>query len=183
MQDNAFQAMNNATARKTRKIDPAAEAEGATSPPFLKTLGARVNFSIRLMKRLANGMEVGLSGRVDEEPPSPVYTLLVQRLRGLETRELNAASAIIAERFGRRRDRRDRIALIGLRGAGKSTLGPLLAKSLNYEFVELSDEIATATGAGIDEIFELGGQAAYRRHGLQALRRLAARRAGRGIGG
>src|SRR5258708_34386793 len=93
--------------------------------------------------------------------------MLVQGLRGLETRELNAASAILAARFGRGRDRRERIALIGLRGAGKSTLGPLLAKSLNYELVEPSSEIAAAAGASIGEIFGLGGQAVYRRAELK----------------
>jgi XRE family transcriptional regulator, aerobic/anaerobic benzoate catabolism transcriptional regulator len=68
----------------------------------------------------------------------------------------------------------DRIALIGLRGAGKSTLGPLLAERLGAPFLELDQEIETEAGLGLGEIMELHGQAGFRRLERRVLDRLIA---------
>ncbi len=62
-----------------------------------------------------------------------------------------------------------RIALIGLRGAGKSTLGAMLAHDLGYPFVELSREIETLAGGSVAEIQALYGANAYRRYERRAL--------------
>ena len=62
-----------------------------------------------------------------------------------------------------------RIALVGLRGAGKSTLGPLLAQDLGFPFVELSREIEQVAACSIHEIQALYGQSAYRRYERRAL--------------
>ncbi len=67
------------------------------------------------------------------------------------------------------RKRAGRIALIGLRGAGKSTLGTLLARDLRVPFIELDREIERIAGASLAEIFDLYGQAAYRRYERRAL--------------
>ena len=64
---------------------------------------------------------------------------------------------------------RSRIALIGLRGAGKSTLGRMLAEDLDYPFVELSREIEKFAGCSISEIQGLYGQNAYRRYERRAV--------------
>jgi XRE family aerobic/anaerobic benzoate catabolism transcriptional regulator len=66
--------------------------------------------------------------------------------------------------------RRSRIALIGLRGAGKSTLGRRLAAELGFRFVELDAEIERDTGMPMDEIFALYGQTGYRRIEQRCLR-------------
>jgi XRE family transcriptional regulator, aerobic/anaerobic benzoate catabolism transcriptional regulator len=58
---------------------------------------------------------------------------------------------------------RERIALIGMRGAGKSTLGPLLAERLGMPFLELDREVEKEAGLGLGEIMELHGQAGFRR--------------------
>jgi len=68
-----------------------------------------------------------------------------------------------------------RIALIGLRGAGKSTLGAMLARELGFEFVELSREIEQLAGCTIGEIQALYGASAYRRHQRRALENILER--------
>lgn len=65
--------------------------------------------------------------------------------------------------------RRSHIALIGLRGAGKSTLGSRLAKELACPFIELDREVERLAGMGLSELFSLYGQAGYRRFERRAL--------------
>ncbi len=70
---------------------------------------------------------------------------------------------------------RDRVlALVGLRGAGKSSLGPMLATRLGRDFVELDEEIEKRTGLELTEIFELHGEAWFRRQELECLDALLA---------
>jgi XRE family aerobic/anaerobic benzoate catabolism transcriptional regulator len=64
------------------------------------------------------------------------------------------------------------IALIGLRGAGKSTIGPRLGRRLRLRFVELDGEIERAAGLSLGEIFELHGEGYYRRLERETLMRL-----------
>jgi XRE family aerobic/anaerobic benzoate catabolism transcriptional regulator len=131
------------------------------------------NFSIVLLRRLAKAIDVPVAELVSDEPPPPVaYSLLVERLRPLKPAELSEASAMLTQRFGNRSGRTERIALIGLRGAGKSTLGAALARHLGWHFVEMSREIEAEAGIGVSEIFDLWGQAAYRRYERRALDRI-----------
>lgn len=65
--------------------------------------------------------------------------------------------------------KQQRLALIGLRGAGKSTLGQMLAQELGYPFVELSREIEKFAGCSVSEIQSLYGMSAYRRYERRAL--------------
>ena len=67
---------------------------------------------------------------------------------------------------------RRRIALLGLRGAGKSTLGAKLAAALGVPFVELDHEVEREAGAGLGEVFAMYGQDAYRRFERRALERV-----------
>lgn len=64
------------------------------------------------------------------------------------------------------------IALVGLRGAGKSTIGPLLARRLDIPFVELDALIQEGTGLALAELFELHGESFYRRAEREALERV-----------
>lgn len=133
----------------------------------------RGNFSIVLMRRLAKAIDVPIAELVsDDEPRSVEYNLLVERIRRLDDAELSEASAILAQRFGDRVGRAARIALIGLRGAGKTTLGAMLAKQLGWEFIEMSREIEAEAAVSVEEIFDLWGQAAYRRYERRALERI-----------
>jgi len=67
---------------------------------------------------------------------------------------------------------RPTIALLGLRGAGKSTVGPLLAQRLGWPFVELDALVEEVTGLLLGEIFQVHGEAYYREAERQALERL-----------
>lgn len=133
----------------------------------------RGNFSIVLMRRLAKAIDVPVAELVSEEAARPVeYKLLVERIGRLDTDELTEASTILTNRFGDRIGKAERIALIGLRGAGKTTLGAMLAKRLGWEFVEMSREIEAEAAVSVEEIFDLWGQAAYRRYERRALERI-----------
>jgi len=87
---------------------------------------------------------------------------------------LEDAAEPIAPRAARQPNHRDRIALVGLRGAGKSTIGPLLAGGLGAPFLELDQEIEQEAGLDLGEIMELHGQPGFRRLERAVLDRLIA---------
>jgi XRE family transcriptional regulator, aerobic/anaerobic benzoate catabolism transcriptional regulator len=149
-----------------------AQDSGVSERYLAQLEGGRGNFSIVLLKRVAAAIDVRIADLVSEAPASVEYELAVERLRRLAPAQLVEASALLAARFGLSAARMDRVALIGMRGAGKSTLGSLLAQRLNWQFVELSHEIETEAGVGVNEIFSLWGQAAYRRYERRATERL-----------
>jgi XRE family transcriptional regulator, aerobic/anaerobic benzoate catabolism transcriptional regulator len=122
------------------------------------------NVSIVLLRRVAEALGLPL-GRLVEEPPSPEMEFL-SRLSPVQLREIYASlKASDASRS-------QRIALVGLRGAGKTTLGAKLAEALGVPFVELDREIERLAGTSLGAIIELYGQQAYRRYELQALQEL-----------
>jgi XRE family aerobic/anaerobic benzoate catabolism transcriptional regulator len=130
------------------------------------------NISIILLRQVAQAMSLPLAELVREGPEHPVeFSLLVQSLARLEPKQLAEARRLLTESFGAsmERDRRQRIALIGLRGAGKSTLGAKLAASLGIPFVELDREIERIAGMSLAALFDLYGQSAYRRYERRAL--------------
>jgi XRE family transcriptional regulator, aerobic/anaerobic benzoate catabolism transcriptional regulator len=130
------------------------------------------NISIALLRQVAHAMGLPLTDLVREGPDRPVeLTLLIQTLSRLSAKELAQARTLLSETFGAavESERRHRIALIGLRGAGKSTLGARLAKALDAPFIELDREIERESGTPLGVIFDLMGQSAYRRYERRAL--------------
>ena len=71
-------------------------------------------------------------------------------------------------------DRARRVALVGLRGAGKSTLGRMLAQHLGWRFIELDRRVEEDYGASIPDLIEMAGTATFRRHERGALERVIA---------
>jgi XRE family aerobic/anaerobic benzoate catabolism transcriptional regulator len=122
-------------------------------------------------------MGIPLADLVRDEPEPPLeLRLLVQSLARLSPQELAQARRLLGERFGALAgDRKRRVALIGLRGAGKSTIGRRLAERLDVPFLELDREIERESGLALAEIFDLYGQAAFRRHERRALETLLQR--------
>jgi len=154
----------------TRKM--LAHDSGVSERYLAQLESGRGNLSIVLLRRVAAAIDVPLAELVSEELPQVEYALVAERLRRLKPAELTEAAAILAKRFGDQAARDERIALIGLRGAGKSTLGMMLAERLRWDFVELSREIEREAGVSVNEIFDLWGQAAYRRYERRAFERV-----------
>ena len=91
-------------------------------------------------------------------------------------KELPALAKELAARVARAggADRGQRIALVGLRGAGKSTLGRMLAQHLDWPFLELDRRVAEDYGASVPDLIEMAGMATFRRHERDALDRVIA---------
>jgi XRE family transcriptional regulator, aerobic/anaerobic benzoate catabolism transcriptional regulator len=147
--------------------------DSGLSERYLAQLEAgRSNISIKLLRRVAEALNAPLARLIGEPPHEPAeLRLILELLRRLPTEQLGQAQALLAARFAVAdfEARRRRIALIGLRGAGKSTLGSRLARHLEVPFIELDAEIERDFGLSLAEIFALSDQAAYRRSERRAL--------------
>ncbi|HUG21298.1 helix-turn-helix transcriptional regulator [Piscinibacter sp.] len=131
------------------------------------------NASILVLRAVSKALGCELAELLgDETAASPEWLLIRDLLRGRGEDELRRGRLALAELYeeaGTRAARGGRIALIGLRGAGKSTLGALLAQDLGVDFVELNREIERVAGCGVQEIHGLLGANAYRRYERRAL--------------
>ncbi|MDM0087463.1 MULTISPECIES: helix-turn-helix transcriptional regulator [unclassified Variovorax] len=131
------------------------------------------NASILVLQQVATALHCSLAELVgDVTTSSPEWLLIRELLEHRSEADLRRARLALGELLGSGRGdaaRHRRIALIGLRGAGKSTLGPLLAQDLDVPFIELSREIETLAGCSVREIHDLYGTSAYRRYERRAL--------------
>jgi XRE family aerobic/anaerobic benzoate catabolism transcriptional regulator len=131
------------------------------------------NVSVLILKQIAAALDCPIALLLgDETTVSPEWLLIREILHGRSEDELQRARLALSGQFPRAEPRgrkADRIALIGLRGAGKSTLGRRLAEALDRPFVELGTEITRIAGLSPAGIQELYGPAAYRRYEAQAL--------------
>ncbi|KWR92150.1 helix-turn-helix transcriptional regulator [Cupriavidus sp. IDO] len=138
------------------------------------------NASVLLLRQVAHALDVplpvvlaevdGLNGQQATE-----FAQMVQWLAQLPATELGRVREACRHALApaeSRDARHRRIALIGLRGAGKSTLGRALAAAQDLPFVELNNVIEQEAGASLSEIHSLYGQAAYRRYEMRALERV-----------
>jgi XRE family aerobic/anaerobic benzoate catabolism transcriptional regulator len=135
------------------------------------------NVSVLLLRQIAQALNLPVTDLLREENGQSVeLSLILQFLQRLPPARLGAVRDQLLQQFGDSPgQRRQRIALIGLRGAGKSTLGARLAKELGAPFVELDDEIEREAGTSLSEIFLLYGQAGYRRYERRALEKVLER--------
>lgn len=131
------------------------------------------NVSVLVLLQVAAALDCSLAELFgDFTTATPEWLMLRSMLKGQDETTLRSVRQAVAELTGRtlKNDLKNRrIALIGLRGAGKSTLGSLLAKDLGLPFIELSRRIETVAGCSIAEIQNLYGNNAYRRYEREAL--------------
>lgn len=133
------------------------------------------NASLLVLRQLARALDVPLRELVSEGPDSSHdLSGATELLRRLRPDQLAEARALLVRTFGdgELAGRGGRIALIGLRGAGKTTLGTLLAERLGVPFIELDREIERESGVALGTIFEFYGQAGFRRLERRCLERV-----------
>ena len=150
-------------------------AESGLSERYLAHLeSGQGNISVLLLQKVAAALNLPLGQLLSGEDEQAVeLTLIQQFLQRLPQQQLPKVRAQLMREFGSSpMERMQRIALIGLRGAGKSTLGALLAKQLGVPFVELDREVEREAGTGLSEIFLLYGQQGYRRYERRSLEKV-----------
>jgi len=156
----------------TRKV---LAQESAVSERHLAELEAgRGNISILLLRQVAGTLGLPLAELLRENGDQALeLTLIHEFLQRLPKQRLSRVRAQLQRDFGGEpAGRSERIALIGLRGAGKSTLGAALAAEMNVPFIELDREIERDAGTGLSEIFLLYGQQGYRRYEQRCLEKI-----------
>ena len=148
----------------TRKI--LARDSGVSERYLAQLESGQGNISILLLRQIAQALDTPLQALVLDGPEPPVDLVhTTEFLRRLPATELVDARRLLVEHFGGvdLDARRGRIALVGLRGAGKSTLGAMLADRLEAPFLELDRLIEQESGVSLSVIFDLYGQSGFRR--------------------
>src|SRR5688572_19288493 len=138
---------------------------------FLIQLGERVRAwrAEHATTRKALAAASGVSERFLAQLESGQGNISVLRLRALAHAMRVPLESLVSETR-----KKELVALIGLRGAGKSTLGAKLAEALKAPFVELDKEVEKEAGAALGEVFAMYGQDAFRRFERRALERVLA---------
>ncbi|WP_151633634.1 helix-turn-helix transcriptional regulator [Noviherbaspirillum aerium] len=131
------------------------------------------NATLQFLRQLTSVLNCTLAEMIgDETATSPEWLMIREILRGRSDEELAKARSTLAGIFDAPTSetaRRQRIALVGLRGAGKSSLGRMMADYWMVPFVELSRHVETLAGCSVAEIHALYGPSAYRRYEYRAL--------------
>jgi len=166
-----------ARARRGMSRKSLAKASGVSERYLAELERGAGNASLLVLRQIADALSIEAAALVSDAPERPIdLTLALHQLERLTPSELGEARRLIAQRFGQTGAvAQGRIALIGLRGAGKTTLGQLAAQALGVPFVELDREIERASGMELSEIFAVHGQAMFRQLERQCLETIVAR--------
>jgi XRE family transcriptional regulator, aerobic/anaerobic benzoate catabolism transcriptional regulator len=160
----------------TRKI--LAKDSGVSERYLAQLETGQGNASLAILRRVARALNVPLEALVADAPEPPAeLAQALELLRRLGPEQLGEARALLLKTFGDADTaaRAQRIALIGLRGAGKTTLGSALAERLGVPFIELDREIERESGVSLATIFDFYGQAGFRRMERRCLDRIVER--------
>jgi XRE family transcriptional regulator, aerobic/anaerobic benzoate catabolism transcriptional regulator len=149
-----------------------------TSERYLAQIeGGAGNPSVSVLRAIAQALDLPASALLPETGARTAEIgVILDLLAQVPEKELPALAKDIEARVTQRAgtERAQRIALVGLRGAGKSTLGRLLAQHLGWPFIELDRRVEEDYGASIPDLIEMAGTATFRRHERGALERLIA---------
>jgi XRE family transcriptional regulator, aerobic/anaerobic benzoate catabolism transcriptional regulator len=133
------------------------------------------NVSIILLRRVSSAMGARLEDLIPGSSAGNDWSVIRDMLSQSSSDKIAQVKRVLSGQSSGENMPAFRFALIGLRGAGKSTLGRMVADRLGWSFVELNKEIELANGLSIAEIFALYGQEGYRRLEQATLRQLIAR--------
>ena len=135
------------------------------------------NPSVTVLRAIAQALDIPAANLLGEPVVhNSARVALLDAVAELPDHRLAELAQLIEARFlpSDRADRARRIALVGLRGAGKSTLGRMLARHLGCPFIELDRLVEQDYGASIPDMIEIAGTATFRRHERAALARVIA---------
>src|SRR3989440_10976422 len=154
-----------------------AKVSGISERYIAQLESGKGNVSIVLLRRVSNAMGAHLEDLIPAAEPAPDWAVIRDLLRKATPGQIEQARNALSGGgpSAQRRISFAGIALIGLRGAGKSTLGRMLAKKIGWSFVELNKEIEAQNGLSVAEIIALYGQEGFRRMEQAALQQLLAR--------
>lgn len=145
------------------------------SPRYLAQLEAgEGNISIGLLQRVASALDHRIEWFIGQDDPWTSEALRIADLYRNATAEKRQAAMEALSTHSPAQLRARRICLIGLRGAGKSTLGAMAGQMLHVPFLELNIEIEEHAGMPVAEVVALYGQEGYRELESQALSRIIA---------
>jgi XRE family transcriptional regulator, aerobic/anaerobic benzoate catabolism transcriptional regulator len=157
----------------TRKI--LATQSGVSERYLAQLETGRGNVSILVLRQIAAAMDLDILDLLSDTVITNLEArLLHQEFDRLSPEQQKEARYLLQQNFPSLNfaKRGTRISLVGLRGAGKSTLGPMLAEKLDFQFVELNKLVEKEFGADLGEIFSLAGQPSFRRIERRCLSRL-----------
>ena len=157
-----------------------AKVSGISERYIAQLESGKGNVSIVLLRRVSDAMGAHLEDLIPANEPAPDWPVIRDLVRKATANQIAQAKDILSGQANGatalRRTSFAGIALIGLRGAGKSTLGKMLARKIGWSFVELNKEIEAQNGLSVAEIIALYGQEGFRRLEQAALGQLLARK-------
>jgi XRE family aerobic/anaerobic benzoate catabolism transcriptional regulator len=166
-----------ASLRKQRGLSRRVLSEmSGVSPRYLAQLEAgEGNISVLLLQRVAGALDVRIEALLTEQTPLDHDVLRVAALYHQAPEEVQQRVCSMLAPQNPRLRRAGRLCLIGLRGAGKSTLGARAGQALGLPFVELNHEVEEAADMPLAEVMAFYGEAGYRKLEAEALERVSAR--------
>jgi XRE family aerobic/anaerobic benzoate catabolism transcriptional regulator len=141
-----------------------AEQSGVSVPHIARLEAGQGNVSVLVLDRLARALGVPLEAifAPPEDADAGDRSLIIEFVRKQALQDLPALRRSLLHGLGEGSSGLRRVALLGLRGVGKSAVGEILARRLRLPFVELDHEIAAEGGMQLDDIFAMYGQSGYR---------------------